>query len=144
MVESHAELIMEITKEIGLDCMADDAKNEDEDEDGNDGVDAATAPVVMAPPVAPVPPVAITLEEVVEEEDHVELVPEQEAPMAHEVILPDAEPMLPQPRPYHTLMRDYEDSPSRMMHNMDDLDDPTEASSDMDEWFPEDGSNDRD
>jgi hypothetical protein len=38
-------------------------------------------------------------------------------------------------------MRDYEESPLRMM---DDLDDPTEASSDMDEWFHEDGSNDRD
>jgi hypothetical protein len=29
-------------------------------------------------------------------------------------------------------MRDYEESPSRMM---DDLDDPTEASSDMNEWL---------
>jgi hypothetical protein len=38
-------------------------------------------------------------------------------------------------------MRDYEESPSRMM---DDLDDLTKASSDMDEWFPEVGSNDRD
>jgi hypothetical protein len=42
------------------------------------------------------------------------------------------------------LMRDYEDSPSRMMDDFDDLDDPTKASSDMDEWFPEDGSNDQD
>jgi hypothetical protein len=41
-------------------------------------------------------------------------------------------------------MRDYEESPSRMMHNLDDLDDPTEADYDMNEWFPEDGSNDRD
>jgi hypothetical protein len=38
-------------------------------------------------------------------------------------------------------MRDYEESTPRMM---DDLDDPTKASSDMDEWFPKDGSNDRD
>jgi hypothetical protein len=38
-------------------------------------------------------------------------------------------------------MRDYEESPSRMM---DDLDDPTEVRSDMDEWFLEDGSNGRD
>jgi hypothetical protein len=41
-------------------------------------------------------------------------------------------------------MRDYEESPSRMMENLDDLDDPTEASSDMDEWFNEDGSKDKD
>jgi hypothetical protein len=31
-----------------------------------------------------------------------------------------------------------------MMDDLDDLDDPTEASFDMDEWFPKDGSNDRD
>jgi hypothetical protein len=42
-------------------------------------------------------------------------------------------------------MRDYEESPPRMMHDMDDLDDdPNEGRSNMDEWFPEDGSNDRD
>jgi hypothetical protein len=40
-------------------------------------------------------------------------------------------------------MRGYEESPSRMMDGLDDLDDPIEASSDMDEWFPEDGSNDQ-
>jgi hypothetical protein len=32
-------------------------------------------------------------------------------------------------------MRDYEESPSRMMDDLDDLDDPTEASSDMNEWL---------
>jgi hypothetical protein len=31
-----------------------------------------------------------------------------------------------------------------MMDNLDDLDDPTEANYDVDEWFPEDGSNDQD
>jgi hypothetical protein len=31
-----------------------------------------------------------------------------------------------------------------MMNDLDDLDDSIEASSYMDEWFPEDGSNDRD
>jgi hypothetical protein len=47
-------------------------------------------------------------------------------------------------------MMDYEESPPRMvkgphgLDDLDDLDDPTEACSDMDEWFPEDGSNDRD
>jgi hypothetical protein len=61
------------------------------------------------------------------------MVPEQEAPMAHEVNLADVEPELSQPRLYRTLMRDYEESPSKMMDDLDDLDDPTEASSDMDE-----------
>jgi hypothetical protein len=61
---------------------------------------------------------------VVEEEDPVEMIPEQEAPEVHDVILADAEPNLPQPYPFNVLMRDYEESPSRMM---DDLDDPTEA-----------------
>jgi hypothetical protein len=78
------------------------------------------------------------------EEDPIEMVPEQEAPVAHEVILAGPEPELPQPHLYCTLMRDYEESPPRMMDDLDDLDDPTEASSNMDEWFPEDGSNDRD
>jgi hypothetical protein len=61
-----------------------------------------------------------------------------------EVILVDAEPEPPQPHLYRMLMRDYEACPSRMMDDLDDLDDLTEASSDMDEWFPEDGSNDQD
>jgi hypothetical protein len=52
------------------------------------------------------------------------------------------------------IMRDYEESPLRMengSHELDDLDDlydldddPNEGRSDMDEWFPEDESNDRD
>jgi hypothetical protein len=52
------------------------------------------------------------------------------------------------------IMRDYEESPPRMEngpHELDDLDnlydlddDPNEGLSDMDEWFPEDGSNDWD
>jgi hypothetical protein len=29
-----------------------------------------------------------------------------------------------------------------MMDDLDDLDDPTEADYDVNEWFPEDGSND--
>jgi hypothetical protein len=39
-------------------------------------------------------------------------------------------------------MRDYEESPSRMMNDLHELDDPTEADYDVDEWYPEDGSND--
>jgi hypothetical protein len=42
-------------------------------------------------------------------------------------------------------MRDYEESLPRMMDDLDDLDDnPNEGPSDMDEWLPKDGSNDRD
>jgi hypothetical protein len=42
-------------------------------------------------------------------------------------------------------MRNYEESPPRMMDDFDDLDDDlNEGRSDMEEWFPEDGSNDRD
>jgi hypothetical protein len=133
MVKSHDEFIIKIAKEIGLDRMGEDAEAKDDD----DGADA------IAPPT-PVPPAAATPMEIIVEEDPVEVVPKQEALVAHEVILANAEPELPQPRLYHTLMRDYEESPSRMMDDLDDLDDPTEAYSDMDEWFPEDGSNDQD
>jgi hypothetical protein len=144
MVESHDELITEITKEIGLDHMGEDAEDEGEDEGGNDGGDAAAPRIAVAPPPALAPPAAIVPEEVVQEEDLVEMVTKQEVLVAHEVILADAEPELPQPQLYRMLMRDYEESPSRMMDDLDDLDDPTEASSDMDEWLSEDGSNDRD
>jgi hypothetical protein len=42
-------------------------------------------------------------------------------------------------------MRDYEEDPLRMPDDFDDLgDDPNEGRSDMDEWFPKDGSNDSD
>jgi hypothetical protein len=41
-------------------------------------------------------------------------------------------------------MRDYEESPPRMMDDFDDLDDDlNEGHSNMDEWLPEDGINDR-
>jgi hypothetical protein len=136
MVESRDELIMEIAKETGHGRMEEDAEDEEEDEDADDGGDTATAPVHAPPTTAP--------EEIVEEEGPVEMVLEQEAPMAHEVILADAEPEMPQPRLYHALMRDYEESPLRMMDGLYDLDDPYEGRCDMDEWFIEDRSNDRD
>jgi hypothetical protein len=82
MVESHDELFMEITRETGLDCMGEDEKEEE---------DAAAPPVVVPPP--PVPPVA-ALEEI-NDEGPVEMIPEQEAPMLHDVILADAEPEMP-------------------------------------------------
>jgi hypothetical protein len=79
------------------------------------------------------------------EEDPVEMVLKQEAPVVHEVILADAEPEMPQPCLYHMLMRYYEESPHRMMDDLDDLeDDSNEGYSNMDEWFLEDRSNDRD
>jgi hypothetical protein len=52
---------------------------------------------------------------------------------------------MPQLHLYHALMRDYEENQLRMVDDFDDLDnDPNEGRSDMDEWFFEDGSNDRD
>jgi hypothetical protein len=62
-----------------------------------------------------------------------EMDPEQEALVALEVILADAELVMPQPYLYHALMRDYEESPARMMDDLDDLDDPNEGRSDMHE-----------
>jgi hypothetical protein len=74
-----------------------------------------------------------------------EAIPEQEAPMSHVVILVDAEPEMPQLCVYHALLRDQEENPLRLEDDFDDLDDDSsEDHSDMDEWFPEDGSNDRD
>jgi hypothetical protein len=61
-----------------------------------------------------------------------------------EVITPEEEPVPPQPRLFTALMRDHEESLSRMFDDLDDLDDPTEANYDVDEWFLEDGSRDRD
>jgi hypothetical protein len=81
---------------------------------------------------------------IVEEEDPVEMVPKQEAHEAHEVILANAKPEPLQPRFYILLMRDYEESPSRMMDNLHKLDVPTEANYDVDEWYLEDGSHGRD
>jgi hypothetical protein len=140
MIQSRDELIMEMPEEYGLNRMGenDDDKDEDGDDEGN----------AVAPP-APVPPAAAP-EEIVKEEAPVEMVPEQQAPEAHEVILADAEPKPLQPCLFNMIMRDYEESPPRMangpheLDDLDDLDDPTEACFDMDEWFPEDGSNDQD
>jgi hypothetical protein len=73
------------------------------------------------------------------------MVPQQEALVSHEVTLVDAEPEMPQLRLNHALMRDYEENSLRMEDDFDDLDDdPNEGRFDMEEWFPEDGSNDRD
>jgi hypothetical protein len=139
LVESCNELITEIAKEIVLDRMGEDAEA-----DNDDGGDATAPAVAVTPPPAPVSSATAIPKEIIEEEDPVEMVLDQEAPVVHEVILADPEPELPQSCLYRMLMRDYEESPSRRMDDRDDLDDPTKACSDMDEWFPEDGSNDRD
>jgi hypothetical protein len=131
MIKSCDELLMEMAEEYGLNRMGEN----DSDDEGN-----TVAPLVPTPPVA-VP------EEIIEEEAPVEMVPEQGAPVVHEVILADAEPELLQPRLFNMIMRDYEENLSRMVngpHELDDLDDPTEAGYDVDGWYPEDRSNDRD
>jgi hypothetical protein len=141
MVESSGELLMEIAREMGLVCVGEDEGEEEEEEDADDGGDVATPPATAPPP--PIPPAAM-LEEI-DEEGPVEVIPEHEAPMAHEVILADAEPEMPQLRLYHALMRDYGEQPFRVEDDFDDLDnDPNESRSEVDEWFLEDGSNDRD
>jgi hypothetical protein len=107
MVECHDELLMEIARETRLDRMGEDAEDEEEDEDANDGGDATAPPATVPPPLAP--PAAAP--DRINDEGPVEVIPEQEAPVPHEVILADAEPEMPQLRLYHALMRDYEENP---------------------------------
>jgi hypothetical protein len=71
----------------------DDEEDDDDDDEGN---------VVAPPALAAVP------EEIIEEEALVEMVPKQEASVAHEVILADAEPEPPQPHLFNMIRRDYE------------------------------------
>jgi DNA repair exonuclease SbcCD ATPase subunit len=98
MIQSFDELILEMAKEYGLNCIRgnDDDEDENDDDEGN-----AIAPPTPVPAAAP--------EEIVEEEDPVE----------------------------------------NGLWELDDLDDlgdldvsPNEGRSNMDEWFPQDGSND--
>jgi hypothetical protein len=125
MVESHDELLMEIAREMGLDRMGEDEDEEEEEEDADDGGDATAPPSLVPPAIVP---------EEIDEEGPVEVTPEQEAPMPQEVDLADAEPEMPRLRPYHALMRDYEELPLRMQDDFDDLDDdPNECRSDVDE-----------
>jgi hypothetical protein len=53
MVESRDELLMEITRDTGLDRMGEDEDEEEEEEDADDGGDAATPPAASPPPLAP-------------------------------------------------------------------------------------------
>jgi hypothetical protein len=141
MVKSRNELLMEIAREIGLDRMEEDEDDDEEEEDADDGGDAAAPPAAAPPPPTP----SVATPEEINEEGPVEVIPEQEAPVPHQVIPADAELAMPQLRLYHGLMRDYEENPLRVEDDFNDLDDdPSEDRSDMDEWFPDDGSNDRD
>jgi hypothetical protein len=95
MIQSHYELIMEMTEEYGLNHMGENDDDEDDDDEGN-----AVTPPTPVPTAVP--------EEIVEEEAPVENGPQD-------------------------------------LDDLDDLDDdPNEGRSDMDEWFPQDGSNDQD
>jgi hypothetical protein len=141
MIKSCDVLLMEMEEEYGLNRMGEN-NDDDEDEDDDDRGEAAAPPAPAPPTVAP--------KEIIEEEAPMEMVPDQEAPVAHEVILADAELELPQPRLFKMIIRDYEESPPRMangqheLDDLDDLDDPTEANYDVDKWFPGGGSNDQD
>jgi hypothetical protein len=62
----------------------------------------------------------------------------------HEDVPAGAKPMMPQLHLYHALMRDYEENPLRLEDDFDDLDDDRgKDHSNMDEKFPDYGSNDR-
>jgi hypothetical protein len=141
MVESHDEMLMMIAREMVLDHMGEDEDEEVDGEDADDGGDAAAPPADAPPP--PATPAAVPEE--INEEGPMEAILEHEAPMPHEFVLADAEPEVPQLCLYHALLRDYEENLLRLEDNFDDLDDDSnDGRSDMDEWFPEDGSNDRD
>jgi hypothetical protein len=118
MVESRDELLKEIARETGLDCMGED-EEEEEEEDADEGGDA-TAPPAAAPP--PVAPPAVVPEEI-NEEGPMEAILEQEVPMPHEVVMAEAEPEIPQLHLYRALMREYEENPLRLEDDFDDLDD---------------------
>jgi hypothetical protein len=126
MVESRDELLMEITRETGLDRMGEDEEEEDADDGGDVAAPPATAPPPLAPPTA--------MPEEINEEGPMEAVPEQEVPMPHEVVMAEAEPEIPQLRLYRALMRDYEENPLRLEDDFDDLDDyPSGDRFDVDE-----------
>jgi hypothetical protein len=87
MVESHNKLLMEIAREMGLDCMGED----EEEEDAEDGGDATAPPAAAPPPLMP----PATVPEDINEGGPMEAIPEQEVPMPHEVVMAEAEPEIP-------------------------------------------------
>jgi hypothetical protein len=130
IVESHDELLIEIARETGLDRMGEDEDDEEEEEDADDGGDAAAPPAAAPPPHVPL----ATVPEEIDEECPMEVIPEQEAPLLHEVIPADIEHVEPQLCLNHALMRDYAENPLRLQDDFDDLDDdPSKDHSDMDE-----------
>jgi hypothetical protein len=70
MIQSRDKQIMEIAEEYGLNRMGENDDDEDDDNEGN-----AVAPLTPTPVIVP--------EEIIKEEAPVEMVPEQEAPVAH-------------------------------------------------------------
>jgi hypothetical protein len=56
MVEPCDELLLEIAREMGLDCMGEDEDEEEEEEDVDDRRDAAAPPATAPPPPAPLLP----------------------------------------------------------------------------------------
>jgi hypothetical protein len=117
MVESRDELIMEFADKYGYNRSDEDGDDDDEDEDDDDRGDDTATPAA-APPPAHAPPATTHEEIAVNEEDPMEMVPEQEEHEVHNVVLADSEPEL---------------RPSRMMDDLEDLDGPIEADYDVDE-----------
>jgi hypothetical protein len=63
-----------------------------------------------------------------------EVIPEQEVLMPHEVVMAEVEPEVPQLHLFHELMRDYEENLLRLEDDFDDLDNYlNEGRSDVDE-----------
>jgi hypothetical protein len=89
MVESHDELLMEITRETGLDRMGED---EDEEEEDTDNEGDIVAPPAAAPP--PLAPPAVVPEEI-NEGGPMEAIPEHKDPMPHKVTTTEAESEIP-------------------------------------------------
>jgi hypothetical protein len=69
-------------------------KDDNEEEDDDDKGNIAAPPTAPAPRPAPMPPTAATEVITINEEYPMEMVPEQEAHEAHEVVLADVEPEL--------------------------------------------------
>jgi hypothetical protein len=138
MVESRNELLMEITRETGLDSMD---ENEGEEEEMDNKGDVAAPPTAAPPPSAPL----ADIPEEIHEEGPMEAIPGQEDLTPHEVAMAEVESETPQHHFYHALMRDDEEDPLRLEEDFDDLENYLDGdSSNVDEYFPEDGSNGRD
>jgi DnaJ-domain-containing protein 1 len=127
MLESHNELLMEITREMGLDRMGEDEDEEEKEEDADDGGDSIA-------PLLPHHHLWWPLLPCLRRSMKKALWRWSLSKKLHEVVLVDAEPEMPQLCLYHALLRDYEENLLRLEDDFDDLDDdPSEDQSDMDE-----------